>query len=770
MTYRNTLSPLNALRVSLICGVSATALALSVGTAHAQTPPGTDPITNAVILENLNGTAVPTNTTGALLNGWTPQATLYSSETAVVTSTTTATSGYYLTNSSGAIVQTPSISAIAASIPSASLPAGYSWANPTSTDPTSATSASYSTETPGVTSSTTATSGYYLVNSTTGAIVPASSISDFVASVSSANLPQGYSWANPTSTDPNASYKWASATYANAAGWSTTGLTPNAAGQYLYDQTAKGMVTSGSCPTNDTCVLVKPTDALPSSSLLAATYSGDTYQTAQATSVNTSPAGPNGISSTTTAFPGGVVYSNNQGQSTAIGPNGTYGVGNSSTWISTDGTSKTVISDGQYQSTVTTGPNAGQTTIVGGMITSSGTANLNNVNVGAALTVTGKTTLNGGLAVTGGTTTDTLAVGSAGQAKIDVNGNISTSGSLTVKGPSAFGSGGQATIDANGNFATSGTGSFGGLLSTNGISNTGDIATTTLHTTGNASIGGNESVAGTLGVTGLASLNGGAQVSNGLSVTGGTTTDTLKVTGLSTTNGINNTGALNQNGVATFTNGAAANGTTTIRGGYASLGTSGMGSITLDSTVDPMITVTNGTSTTQINNGNITTTNGSVATQTVNATVGNIGTANIGTAYVNSLNVNPGGTVNMGGNQITNVGTPINGTDAANKAYVDSGLAAANNNITKAYQGTAIALALSQPIFAPGQSWAVRAGWGGFEGENAGGISVAGIIGRDWFGAGSTIAIDGGVGFADNVVAGKAGVTIGFGGGYVPMK
>jgi hypothetical protein len=143
--------------------------------------------------------------------------------------------------------------------------------------------------------------------------------------------------------------------------------------------------------------------------------------------------------------------------------------------------------------------------------------------------------------------------------------------------------------------------------------------------------------------------------------------------------------------------------------------------------------------------------------------VAHIGTANIGTTNTGNLNVDHGGTVNLGNNVVHGVADPLVGTDAANKQYVDRGL-------NKAYQGTAIALALSQPIFAPGQSWAVRAGYGGFESANAGGVSVAGIIGRDWFGAGTTIAIDGGVGFADNVVAGKAGVTIGFGGGYVPMK
>ena len=39
---------------------------------------------------------------------------------------------------------------------------------------------------------------------------------------------------------------------------------------------------------------------------------------------------------------------------------------------------------------------------------------------------------------------------------------------------------------------------------------------------------------------------------------------------------------------------------------------------------------------------------------------------------------------------------PRSGTDAANKAYVDKG-------VNKAYEGTAIALAISQPVFLPGR-------------------------------------------------------------------
>ena len=126
-------------------------------------------------------------------------------------------------------------------------------------------------------------------------------------------------------------------------------------------------------------------------------------------------------------------------------------------------------------------------------------------------------------------------------------------------------------------------------------------------------------------------------------------------------------------------------------------------------------------------------------------------------------------TIDMGGNRVQDVATPILGTDAANKAYVDRGL-------NKAYEGTAIALAISQPIIGPNQTFAIRAGWGNYESENAFGLSAAGIIGRDWFWNGSTVALDGGVGWgSNNSVAGKAGITLAFGPGYaaaapLPLK
>jgi autotransporter adhesin len=78
--------------------------------------------------------------------------------------------------------------------------------------------------------------------------------------------------------------------------------------------------------------------------------------------------------------------------------------------------------------------------------------------------------------------------------------------------------------------------------------------------------------------------------------------------------------------------------------------------------------------------------------------------------------------------------------------------------------GIAVAMAVQQPIFQPGQNFAMRLGYGNFDGTNAVGASVAGVIARNSFGPGTSIIVDGGVGFGSDrgTVAGKAGVTFGW--------
>jgi trimeric autotransporter adhesin len=78
--------------------------------------------------------------------------------------------------------------------------------------------------------------------------------------------------------------------------------------------------------------------------------------------------------------------------------------------------------------------------------------------------------------------------------------------------------------------------------------------------------------------------------------------------------------------------------------------------------------------------------------------------------------------------------------------------------------GIAIAVALQQPIFHNGQTFAGRIGYGNFDGSNAFGLSLAGVISKGSFGPTSSVTLDGGVGFgtATNTTTAKAGITFGW--------
>lgn len=184
-------------------------------------------------------------------------------------------------------------------------------------------------------------------------------------------------------------------------------------------------------------------------------------------------------------------------------------------------------------------------------------------------------------------------------------------------------------------------------------------------------------------------------------------------------------------------------------------------------------------------------------------------------------------TVRMNGNRIQEVGAPQVATDAATKGYVDSENASQNTQISSQQgqintivtvnnaqqtqidsqgtrigsletqgaqqqleinelferdasqqrqisnlqdrdkelaEGIAIALSLDGPTFQPGQDFAMRLGWGNFDGSNAFGATAAGVLDRGSFGAHSTVTLDGGVGVGlqQNTVAGKAGLSFGW--------
>jgi hypothetical protein len=79
-------------------------------------------------------------------------------------------------------------------------------------------------------------------------------------------------------------------------------------------------------------------------------------------------------------------------------------------------------------------------------------------------------------------------------------------------------------------------------------------------------------------------------------------------------------------------------------------------------------------------------------------------------------------------------------------------------------EGIAISLALDQPFFHAGQTFALNLGWGGYDGQNAVGLTAAGIVDRGGLGPTSTTTLHGGIGAGtgQGQVAGKAGLSFGW--------
>ena len=172
------------------------------------------------------------------------------------------------------------------------------------------------------------------------------------------------------------------------------------------------------------------------------------------------------------------------------------------------------------------GLTAGNTTVNGtlnaGATTVDSLKSNGNAEVGGTLDVTGKATLKGGLAVTGGTETDTLNVtGAATVGSLKVVKDAELDGNLTVKGELSAANN-KFGVDGDGNIRTTGSANIGGSTTIGGL----------LTVTDNANITGNATVGGGLGVTGNATVGGGLGVTGNATVGG-----TLNVTDLSTLGG-----------------------------------------------------------------------------------------------------------------------------------------------------------------------------------------------------------------------------------------
>ena len=76
-----------------------------------------------------------------------------------------------------------------------------------------------------------------------------------------------------------------------------------------------------------------------------------------------------------------------------------------------------------------------------------------------------------------------------------------------------------------------------------------------------------------------------------------------------------------------------------------------------------------------------------------------------------------------------------------------------------ALEGVAIAVSMANPDLVGTESFAIAMNWGGFEGENALGLTTMGVLSRDFIGTGARLSLGGGlgVGLAKDNVAGRAG-------------
>ena len=189
------------------------------------------------------------------------------------------------------------------------------------------------------------------------------------------------------------------------------------------------------------------------------------------------------------------------------------------------------------------------------------TYNMNNIYVNTGLHTTGQITVDDHLSVSrNATVKGTLAVGTdGGQFIVGENGAISAAGgnfSVAADGATAV----KSTLDAEGKSTLKGGLEVTGGATTDTLSVTGAATAGSLNVTNNAAVGGglnvtggtttdtltvtgNSNLQGDLTVTGNSKLNGKLEVTDkatlkgGLNVAGGTTTDTLTVTGDSKLNG-----------------------------------------------------------------------------------------------------------------------------------------------------------------------------------------------------------------------------------------
>jgi hypothetical protein len=170
-----------------------------------------------------------------------------------------------------------------------------------------------------------------------------------------------------------------------------------------------------------------------------------------------------------------------------------------------------------------------------------------------------------------------------------------------------------------------------------------------------------------------------------------------------------------------------------------------------------------------VNGGSITN-NGAIVnggfTANGGSTLNNGATVNGSTQLNGSFTVASGNNIDMGGNVVHGVAAPIVGTDAANKAYVDSGFNQLRQEDRRLQSGIAMAAAIPHTVVLPGERVAFGVDWGNYAGANAVGFDGALRLGELNF-AGGPVSVQGNAGVsasgdgAGRLVT-KAGLRFGF--------
>jgi hypothetical protein len=239
-------------------------------------------------------------------------------------------------------------------------------------------------------------------------------------------------------------------------------------------------------------------------------------------------------------------------------------------------------------------------------------------------------------------------------------------------------------------------------------------------------------------------------------------------------------GAATFNGVSTtFQNIVTLNGGITVTGGTIS-----MGGIRVQNVADPTadtdaankryVDQQNATQQTQINSNTTRVTNAENV-NTSQQTQINSNTTRV--TNVETVNANQQTQINSNTTRITDVET-VNTNQQLDIMALQGAVGSLNNTTDRLQsqidqldrrdddlaEGIAISLALDQPFFHAGQTFAINLGWGGYDGQNAVGLTAAGIVDRGGLGPTSTTTLHGGVGAGtgQGQVAGKAGLSFGW--------